>query len=301
VLLGRINAALWGQIEEILMDDKVDKNDLELPWAGNYAKIEKNSNLKITFYKRLASDYIFADLKSLQNAFQNEAKALLDKRESQKNNSVSSGIDIKYDNTARGTGQLEPLVTAPVEGKTVEFDDIDEVMWAKESIEALAAENIVSGMGNKKFAPNLIVTREQFVKMIVMAFNLSDDTAEVDQFIDVGSNQWYSKYIASAIVKGVVFGLDEEHFGVGQEITRAEMATILNRTARVIGIELSGNGATVAYVDDTDIPDYAKESVMAISCAGIMSGVGEGMFAPRDKATRAMAAKVVYLLRGGLK
>ena len=38
--------------------------------------------------------------------------------------------------------------------------------------------------------------------------------------------------------------------------------------------------------------------VISITKAGIMSGVGDNVFAPYDKATRAMAAKVIYMLRG---
>ena len=49
------------------------------------------------------------------------------------------------------------------------------------------------------------------------------------------------------------------------------------------------------------IADYAKAAVYSLAKMGIVNGVGGNMFAPFDTATRAMAAKVIYGMIGGLK
>ena len=42
-----------------------------------------------------------------------------------------------------------------------------------------------------------------------------------------------------------------------------------------------------------DISDYAKDAVYTMRKTGIINGVGENAFAPKQTATRAMAARMV--------
>ena len=57
-------------------------------------------------------------------------------------------------------------------------------------IEALAAREIVNGVGNGCFEPNRSVTRAEFAKMLTEAFDLVDEKAETD-FDDVSEDKWY--------------------------------------------------------------------------------------------------------------
>ena len=59
-----------------------------------------------------------------------------------------------------------------------------------------------------------------------------------DSFVDVKATDWFAPYVASAVKCGIVNGVDNSHFGVQQQLTRAEMATILYRVAFLKGISL---------------------------------------------------------------
>ena len=66
-------------------------------------------------------------------------------------------------------------------------------------------------------------------------------------------------------------------------------------------LELSG---TAAFSDENEISDYAKNAVSHLAGTGIVNGVGNGLFAPKDAVTRAQAAKIIYELvmaNGGMK
>ncbi len=76
-------------------------------------------------------------------------------------------------------------------------------------------------------------------------------------------------------------------------ITREEMAAILTEIA------LSPVGAVTMAPDFTDynnISDYYQTSVNACVKAGLLSGMGDGTFAPKDTLTRAQAAVVINKL-----
>jgi len=311
-LLATINADGWSELEETL-NDETNKSLTQLDWEGSYASIKDNSEKTEVLYKKLANEYTFGDFDELRAAFENESKALIltenggtddDDDGGDSTGSTGSGgsgggggrKDVSYDTELGTSGELEVLDTKT--DVKINFDDLDSVPWAKDAIVALAQEEILAGMGDNKFAPDVNVTREQFIKMVVLAFDLYDENAQARQFMDVGINSWYEKYVASAVNCGIIYGMDEEHFGVGKELSRAEMAAILDRICKYKGVVLSDKTENSDYADSADIPPYAYESIMAMSRAGIMNGVGNNTFAPQEKTTRAMAARVIWLLRG---
>lgn len=185
---------------------------------------------------------------------------------------------------------MPPVITAPItQQKKPEFDDIDSVPWAKDAILYLAEKEIIIGKAEKIFDPNGEVTREQFIKMLVLAFDMSADKKECS-FSDVEEGKWYYEYIAVAEKSGLTKG-EGGMFGTGRSLTREEMATFAYRAAGISGIEMEV--CETEFADTEEISDYALEAVGAMSEAGIINGVGEGRFAPKDTCTRAMAAKVI--------
>lgn len=170
------------------------------------------------------------------------------------------------------------------------FSDIANVDWAKDAIEALAKEGVLAGKGDGKFYPNDSVTREEFVKIIVAAFDLADEDAACD-FTDVAEDSWSYSYIAAASKLGIVSG-DGANFNPKAGISRQDMAVIIHRVFEHLGLEVSGD--TLYFDDNAAIAGYAKDAVDALTAAGIINGMGDGTFAPAGTVTRAQAAKVVF-------
>lgn len=199
----------------------------------------------------------------------------------------------------RSTGSYSSGATASQyqvevkETQTNEFADLDDVEWAVEAITALAEKGIVSGGGDGRFNPNNSVTREEFTKMTVLACGMYNSGAECD-FSDVGKDDWYYSYVASAVDRGIIKGIGDGAFGAGSRITREDMAVIVKRTADAAGISFAQTKPVSEFADSYMISDYAKESINELYCAGIINGVGGNAFAPTENCTRAQAAKIIY-------
>lgn len=179
------------------------------------------------------------------------------------------------------------------------FTDINDVPWAKDAIIGLAERKIASGDGNGKFMPNNSLLREEFVKFIVSAFEMeSDDTSTVEKrFDDVSENDWFCPYIYSAVKNGIINGVSDRNFGIGQSITREDLAVIAYRALKSQNEDIGmTSGDNETFADDGDISEYAKEAVYALKSRKIINGTGNGMFSPKATATRAEAAKIIYLL-----
>lgn len=183
---------------------------------------------------------------------------------------------------------------------TETFHDLNTVSWAKEAICYLADKNVLNGRENGLFYPDDLVTREEFVKMITLALHILDDSAETG-FTDVECGRWSYPYIASGVAAAIINGVSEQKFAPEAFITRQDMAVIVFRAAQCMKLELSG---TAAFSDENEISDYAKNAVSHLAGTGIVNGVGNGLFAPKDAVTRAQAAKIIYELvmaNGGMK
>ena len=177
--------------------------------------------------------------------------------------------------------------------KNGEFNDIDNVGWASEAIKSLAARGVVSGMGDGSFAPEKSVTREAFVKMLLLASG-KFESGHIGNFEDVDNSQWYGEYVGCAVWLKIINGISDTYFGIGMPVTRQDMAVMLQRAAASGGITLENKRAYNDFSDQTDIADYASEAVKALYSADIINGMGDGSFCPNNQLTRAEAAKVIY-------
>lgn len=183
----------------------------------------------------------------------------------------------------------------PAEESEYSFGDLQQVSWAADCIEELAELNIVCGKAAGVFAPNDYVTREEFVKMVVLAFNINSSSGEAD-FTDVNDGDWYKEYIDRVVGAGIIQGMGDGRFGVGENITRQDIAVILNN---VLSDKVTERA--YAFEDSAEISDYAKDAVNAMRYLSIISGYEDNTFRPRNNATRAEAAKLLYNVMQAVK
>ncbi len=180
----------------------------------------------------------------------------------------------------------------PPEVLRSQFKDLENAQWAVDAIEYLAQRGIVSGKAENIFDPDAQMTREEFAKVLVLTFGLSDSTAKAE-FADVAPDAWYYEYVASANKKGIIKGYGDS-FGTGDYITRQDLATTVTRALEAVGKKAEAKREYKGFSDDSEIADYAKESVKTLYSAGIINGMDENTFAPNGFATRAQVAKIIY-------
>jgi len=135
--------------------------------------------------------------------------------------------------------------------------------------------------------------------MLVLALSLESDNVADSNFSDVTEDAWYKDYVNTAVSLGIVNGVSANRFGVGESITRQDMAVMTIRALNAAGITLDGN-ETIRFADESKISIYAIEGVNALVAAGIING-SDGKFLPTDNLTREQAAKIIALVRREIK
>lgn len=194
---------------------------------------------------------------------------------------------------------VRPIGTPSTEEQEYIFGDMKKSHWAAEAVTALKNKGVISGNENGDFEPERTVTREEFTKMVVQITGL-ELIPGGSKFSDVSADDWFAPYVNAAVEKEIINGISENLFGTGSEISRRDMAVIIDRAIKAKGEALSAKREYAAFADEAEIADYAKEAIKTLYCAEVINGRGEGKFDPNGSATRAEAAKIIYeAFKGG--
>lgn len=204
---------------------------------------------------------------------------------------------------------------APLCANAAEFEDI-KGHWAEDAIVRLAEKEIVSGVSETKFDPDEIVTRAEFLRMIMMATNIRVSEYRTGECLDVPENAWYAEYVQGALDRGLIpsemiedyevdivvsdgepIAVYNGKFNPETAIMREEIA-VLSQTAyqywtNVDTLQGTDRSDTVDFMDLAKVSTWALPYVRMAFAQGFISGTGDGNFRPRAMATRAQAAVVI--------
>jgi 2',3'-cyclic-nucleotide 2'-phosphodiesterase (5'-nucleotidase family) len=150
------------------------------------------------------------------------------------------------------------------------FADIPSDYWAVQEIYGLSSKGIIGGVDDARYAPNQTVTRGEVIDFLAKALKL-------DQ-----------KAVVSA---GGLNGLDPK-----ESLTREEMALVMKWIYETkTGKQLTSTEVSL-FGDDAQIADGAKAAVSGLAKQGLLNGRPGNLFVPKDKATRAEIAHVIWTL-----
>ena len=163
--------------------------------------------------------------------------------------------------------------------------------WAAEAINYMAERGWVNGVGNGRFVPDMNMTRAMFVTILSRMEGKSTGET-VSYFIDVPQDSYYAEHVKWASEVGIVNGTGNYKFNPDRNITREEMAVMVNRYLEYKGIFLE-NGSN-EFADSNKVDTWASVAVEKLGKAGIVNGKNDGKFDPKDFATRAELVMILY-------
>ena len=187
---------------------------------------------------------------------------------------------------------VTPQLTTPV--KATPFTDVTSDSWEKDAVNHLYQKGIISGSGDGQFHPERSVTREEFIKMVLLALDFEITDKITHSIPDAPLGSWYDYYLQTAYNMGIVGGYPDGRFGVGDNILRQDMAVILCNAMEKAGKLVDKDVLETNFSDEAEIAPYAKEKITLLVKEGYISGMGDGTFSPLTSSTRAQAAQLIY-------
>lgn len=286
----KISVAPYSDVDEIILNNKEillgeDEEDKILDKLEGMSSKKADSAMRILV--NIAKGEMFNSTKDLLSAV-DEAMDEVDKNTGSTSGGGNSGSGSK------GSTHIAVETVTQVQEPEVDkkiFSDLAGYEWASEAIYKLSEKGVVAGVGNNMYEPSRNVTREEFVKLICEAFGFKVNGAS-SSFMDVKKTDWFYDYVSKAVELNIVNGVSGNTFGSRTQITREDMAVMVYRAMKAANVLMPEQ--ILEFIDNSDISDYAKEAVGVLGKMGVINGVGNGNFAPKNKATRAESAVIIY-------
>lgn len=171
--------------------------------------------------------------------------------------------------------------------ETKSFPDVPSGKWFTVAVTYCAGKGYVSGYDDGTFRPGKNLTRAEMAAIMNKKLGLKESAANT--FSDVPSGKWFTEPILHCVKAGVMSGLSTKMFGTNDTLTREQGAVVL---AKAFGVS-KASGRT-SFADDASISGWAVESVKAMAAKGLISGIGNNKFGPREPLTRAMMCQIIW-------
>jgi len=130
---------------------------------------------------------------------------------------------------------------------------------------------------------NVIGTYDATTKSVVFVtkhFSLYVIKESNVSFADVNNGDWFKNNVEVMASKGIVKGYEDGSFKPQDKITRAEFAALLVRSFNLT------DSTAVNSFNDVKSDDWFVGDVAAAAKSGIVAGLGNGTFAPRENISR---------------
>lgn len=242
------------------------RGKIELRANGNLIAKEKSNNIIVTVVDEVTGKSATIKVKAEgSNVEEPEKKEYVDvsKDSWYKENvdkATSEGMfngvsDDKFapeDNVTRGmfVTALARMDKADTKGYANLFDDVSDKAYYSESIAWASVNGIVNGIGNGRFAPEALMTREEMAVMIRNYINVQYNDvyfntelasiSAIETFADDDNiSSWAKGAVYSLAEMGLLNGKGNGNFAPQDKVTRAEAATILVRLSEKMTVEIT--------------------------------------------------------------
>lgn len=172
------------------------------------------------------------------------------------------------------------------------FTDIS-AHWAKESINYIVGRDLFKGTTDTTFSPDLTISRGMLVTVLGRLTEANVSMYRTSSFADVADDMYYMPYIEWAYVNGIIKGVDGNKFEPDRGMTREEVALVLQNYAKAINFNPPVLHDVIAFADNDNISDYAKDAVKIIQQAGIIMGDQNNKFNPKNAVSRGEIAAIL--------
>ncbi len=191
----------------------------------------------------------------------------------------------KNDNEKVDGQEQETTIDAPMENENSSD-------WAKGDIKKAKELNIIDVKGSYDYTAS--ITREEFCEIIynycVNVIGKLESVNFESKFTDTDN-----VHIGVLNAVGIINGKSETKFAPDDFLTREEAATILARMVNYT-LPVPVTEMYFEFRDSNKISDWANDSVQIICNMGVMKGIGNNMFAPKDTYTTEQAIATVVRL-----
>lgn len=192
----------------------------------------------------------------------------------------------------KGEVIAEVKLPAAIPQPETKFEDVPQGHWAEKSINTIAGLGLVEGVGENRYDMTTLVTRGSLATVLYRLSNGKPDSKM--SFTDVEKSEWYADGISWAAKTGVVTGMSADIFAPKEIITREQLAVMLCRYAKMIGMDVASSTKVLEdFTDGRKTGYWAADGVAWCVEKGILLGKGDNILDPGADVSRAEVAVIL--------
>ena len=172
------------------------------------------------------------------------------------------------------------------------FTDVKESDWFYEDVKYANENGLFAGTTQTTFSPDEAITRGMLVT-VLWRMEQQPVVNYLTTFADVEPEAYYSEAVRWAASEKIVLGYSESVFAPDKQISREEIAAIMNRYADYKGTDTGVSGDLTRFADQAQIADWARENVAWAVGYGLLSGKDNNLLDPQGHTTRAETAAIL--------
>lgn len=184
------------------------------------------------------------------------------------------------------------VLAQPQEGNNQRFLPDHITHWAKEDVDRLVRNKVLTGIPEGALALEQPITRAQYIALVARAYGIEPIKAAASRFKDIPDDHWALGYIEALAQKGLVDGKQGGLFEPEKPVTREEAVVILARVMGAAGTAEKEN-ALAGFADARSVSPWAREALAFAMEKGLLRGYPGGTLNPKKEVTRGEVAALV--------
>lgn len=205
------------------------------------------------------------------------------------------------------TGLVLSCLTAPVSALNIQ-DQVEQIQqqenvmtdftdmtghWSYDYVARMVQDDLFAGTSATTFSPNDNMTEVEFLTVVLRkAF-----PTELEQYNAQYTSTWYDGAYRLGLAKGII---NSSVYGSGadmnRDITRERMTDMAIKGLEAMGEKTYSNasGVSARVTDLNDCKGEMRDSMIKAYTMGIIAGTSDTTVSPKQTATRAQGATVLY-------
>jgi hypothetical protein len=194
------------------------------------------------------------------------------------------------------------------------WTDISNQQWlALYGVSAAQVRPVADGYADGSFKPTQVVNRGQFAKMAVDGLDIPlTASPAAPTFVDVPAGYPFFRWIETGVGRGLIAGVEKDHYRPGAPMLRQQVNTILGRYLEEIALDgpgyvegdldtydtvaewyaAEGKDALAPFSDANQIATVHRPYAAYLAYLGVVKG-SSGRLSPLGTITRAQAAVLI--------
>lgn len=171
--------------------------------------------------------------------------------------------------------------------------------WANEAVSFLQEKKVISGYTDGRFLPDKTISRAEYTKIAVSAYDIPEYKPEKQSYSDVNKKDWFYGFVEAAKKKGMLPFAESPDFypnnPINREESMIELVTVFRNEPNPPEFkeeELSSFKAK--FKDGNTISDLALPYLAFAYNEGLIKGYPDETIRPKGSITRAETATIIF-------